>query len=76
MFVGTVGTGTVLELGSEEYNALLPPERRKPGSRAIIDVRVHRVSTVSILFSLALALGSVRFYYDAVLWFRCTLLQI
>lgn len=38
--------GAVLELGSEEYKERLPADKRKPGSRAVIDVKVHRVSTV------------------------------
>ncbi|KAI5115537.1 hypothetical protein M0805_004074 [Coniferiporia weirii] len=39
------GKGTVHELGSSEYNARIPASKRKPGSRAIILVEVHRVGT-------------------------------
>ncbi|KAH6903807.1 hypothetical protein BKA70DRAFT_1300177 [Coprinopsis sp. MPI-PUGE-AT-0042] len=39
------GTGKVFELGTPEYNELLPPEKRQPGSRAIIWVDVHKVGT-------------------------------
>ncbi|EJD04485.1 uncharacterized protein FOMMEDRAFT_155623 [Fomitiporia mediterranea MF3/22] len=39
------GKGTVHELGSLEYNLRIPSEKRKPGSRAVIVVDVHRVST-------------------------------
>ncbi|KAH6910010.1 hypothetical protein BKA70DRAFT_1275872 [Coprinopsis sp. MPI-PUGE-AT-0042] len=39
------GTGKVFELGTPEYNGLLPPEKRQPGSRAIIWVDVHKVGT-------------------------------
>ncbi|PPR01839.1 hypothetical protein CVT24_001727 [Panaeolus cyanescens] len=39
------GTGTVHEFGSPEYNRLLPPGTRQPGSRAAIFINVHKVST-------------------------------
>ncbi|KAF9269727.1 hypothetical protein L218DRAFT_851020 [Marasmius fiardii PR-910] len=39
------GKGKVFEFGTPEYNALLPPEQRKPGSRSVIMVDVHKVST-------------------------------
>lgn len=38
--------GTVHEYGSPKYNALIPAETRKPGSRAAIVVDVYQVSTV------------------------------
>lgn len=34
------------EYGTPEYNALIPAEIRKPGSRAVIVVDVYQVSTV------------------------------
>ncbi|KAI0770951.1 hypothetical protein BD413DRAFT_613479 [Trametes elegans] len=37
------GTGTVHEFGSAEYDALIPPEHRRPGSRAAIVIDVHKV---------------------------------
>ncbi|KAI0259312.1 hypothetical protein BC834DRAFT_833688 [Gloeopeniophorella convolvens] len=40
------GTGTVHEFGTPEYTARLPPSARMPGSRGIISIAVHRVSTV------------------------------
>ncbi|KAG9311772.1 hypothetical protein JVU11DRAFT_8015 [Chiua virens] len=39
------GVGTVHEYGSLEYNALIPAETRKPGSRAAIVVDVYQVGT-------------------------------
>ncbi|KAJ8515107.1 hypothetical protein ONZ45_g7417 [Pleurotus djamor] len=39
------GTGTVYEFGSPEYDELLPPSSRKPGSRAIIMIDVYKVGT-------------------------------
>jgi hypothetical protein len=38
--------GTVREFDTPEYNALIPPGRRKPGSRSAIVVDVHKVLTV------------------------------
>lgn len=38
--------GTVHEFGTPEYDALLPPEKRKPGSRAVIMIDVDKVGTV------------------------------
>ncbi|EEB99435.1 hypothetical protein MPER_00893, partial [Moniliophthora perniciosa FA553] len=35
----------VYELETPEYNALIPPEKRKPGSRSVIMVEVHKVAT-------------------------------
>jgi len=39
------GKGTVYEFGSPEYEALLPPEKRHVGSRAIIMIDVFKAST-------------------------------
>ncbi|KAF8547782.1 hypothetical protein OG21DRAFT_1517024 [Imleria badia] len=39
------GTGTVREFGTPEYDALIPPASRKPGSRAAIVIDVHKVAT-------------------------------
>ncbi|KAK7050335.1 pyridoxamine phosphate oxidase [Favolaschia claudopus] len=39
------GRGTVYEFSTPEFNALVPPESRKPGTRAIILVDVHKVGT-------------------------------
>lgn len=39
--------GTVHELGTPEYEAKIPPSKRKPGSRSVIVINVHRVGTVS-----------------------------
>ncbi|RXW18490.1 hypothetical protein EST38_g7362 [Candolleomyces aberdarensis] len=39
------GTGKVYEFGTPEYDTLLPPEKRQPGSRAVIWVDVHKVGT-------------------------------
>ncbi|KAI0770947.1 hypothetical protein BD413DRAFT_476875 [Trametes elegans] len=39
------GRGTVHELGTPGYAALVPPERRRAGSRAAIVVDVHKVGT-------------------------------
>ncbi|KAG6825267.1 hypothetical protein H0H92_004251 [Tricholoma furcatifolium] len=39
------GKGTVYEFGTPEYNALLPLEKRKVGSRSIIMVDVFKVGT-------------------------------
>ncbi|KAF5382403.1 hypothetical protein D9757_009810 [Collybiopsis confluens] len=39
------GKGTVCEFGTPQYNELLPPSDRHPGSRSIIVVDVERVST-------------------------------
>ncbi|THU80579.1 hypothetical protein K435DRAFT_785377 [Dendrothele bispora CBS 962.96] len=39
------GTGTIHEFGSPEYNALISPEARQPGSRAVIMVDVHKVGS-------------------------------
>lgn len=41
--------GTAYEFGTPEYEALLPPEKRKFGSRAAIVVDVQKVSTVRII---------------------------
>ncbi|KAI0369990.1 hypothetical protein BV20DRAFT_1052885 [Pilatotrama ljubarskyi] len=39
------GTGTVHEFGTPEYDALIPHEKRRPGSRSAIVVDVHKVGT-------------------------------
>ncbi|KAL0565842.1 hypothetical protein V5O48_016180, partial [Marasmius crinis-equi] len=39
------GKGTAYEFGTPEYNALVPPESRQPGSRSVIVVDVHKVAT-------------------------------
>ncbi|KAJ7143790.1 hypothetical protein C8R44DRAFT_827369 [Mycena epipterygia] len=39
------GQGTVYEFGTPEYNSFIPAESRKPGSRSVIVVDVHKVST-------------------------------
>ncbi|KAI0735545.1 hypothetical protein C8Q76DRAFT_712734 [Earliella scabrosa] len=39
------GTGTVHEFGTPEYEKLIPPENRRPGSRAAIVVDVHKVGS-------------------------------
>ncbi len=38
--------GTVHEFGTREYEELIPPEQRRPGSRAAIVVDVHKVGSV------------------------------
>ncbi|KAI0638781.1 hypothetical protein C8Q77DRAFT_1213548 [Trametes polyzona] len=39
------GTGTVHEFGSPEYDALITPETRRPGSRSAIVIDVHKVGS-------------------------------
>ncbi|KAL0565841.1 hypothetical protein V5O48_016179 [Marasmius crinis-equi] len=39
------GKGVVHEFGTPEYNALIPLESRKPGSRSVIMVDVHKVAS-------------------------------
>ncbi|TFK48056.1 hypothetical protein OE88DRAFT_599620 [Heliocybe sulcata] len=39
------GTGSVHEFGTPEYDAFISPEERKPGSRAVIVMDVHKVGT-------------------------------
>ncbi|EAU86841.2 ankyrin repeat domain-containing protein 50 [Coprinopsis cinerea okayama7 len=39
------GVGKVFEFGTPEYDRLLPPQKRQPGSRAVIWIDVHRVGT-------------------------------
>ncbi|KAJ7474748.1 hypothetical protein FB451DRAFT_1246510 [Mycena latifolia] len=39
------GRGTAYEFGTPEYNSFIPAESRKPGSRSVIVVDVHKVST-------------------------------
>ncbi|KAF7973125.1 hypothetical protein HWV62_16162 [Athelia sp. TMB] len=40
-----VRAGTVHEFGTPEYDALIPPHERKPGSRSAIVIDVHKVGT-------------------------------
>ena len=40
------GRGTVHEWGSPEYQRCIPAETRTPGSRSVIVIDVHKVSTV------------------------------
>ncbi|ESK92824.1 pyridoxamine phosphate oxidase [Moniliophthora roreri MCA 2997] len=40
-----LGKGTVYEFGTPEYNSVLSPEQRSPGSRAVIMIDVHKVAT-------------------------------
>ncbi|KAF9020884.1 hypothetical protein BDZ89DRAFT_1093623 [Hymenopellis radicata] len=44
-FNALFGKGVVHEYGSPEYEELLPPEKRQPGSRSVIKVDVHKVGT-------------------------------
>jgi hypothetical protein len=39
------GTGTVYEYGTQEYESFIPPETRKPGSRAAIVIDVYQCQT-------------------------------
>ncbi|KAF7377990.1 Pyridoxamine phosphate oxidase [Mycena sanguinolenta] len=39
------GRGTAYEFGTPEYNNYISPESRKPGTRAVIVVDVHKVGT-------------------------------
>ncbi|KAF8603215.1 hypothetical protein BDV93DRAFT_493889 [Ceratobasidium sp. AG-I] len=39
------GTGIVHELGSSRYEELIPAEERLPGSRAVIEVKIHKVGS-------------------------------
>lgn len=39
------GRGKFYEFGTPEYNALISPETRHPGSRAVIIIDVHKVGT-------------------------------
>ncbi|KAK0200086.1 hypothetical protein DFS33DRAFT_1366884 [Desarmillaria ectypa] len=39
------GRGKSYEFGTPEYNALISPETRHPGSRAVIIINVHKVGT-------------------------------
>ncbi|CCL99968.1 uncharacterized protein FIBRA_01993 [Fibroporia radiculosa] len=39
------GKGTVHEFGTPEYEALLPPDRRRPGSRCAVVMDVEKVGT-------------------------------
>ena len=41
-------TGTIHEIGSQEYEFLLPSSIRQPGSRAVIIIDVFKVGTVRI----------------------------
>ncbi len=44
------GKGTVHEFDTPKYNALIPPEKRQPGSRSVIMQEVEKVSTVRCTF--------------------------
>ncbi|KAF7368769.1 Pyridoxamine phosphate oxidase [Mycena venus] len=39
------GRGTVYEFGSPEFNSFIPPESRKPGTRSVIVVDVHKIGS-------------------------------
>jgi len=39
------GKGTVYEFDTPQYNALISPDKRQPGSRAVIMVDIYQVST-------------------------------
>ncbi|KAJ7763114.1 hypothetical protein DFH07DRAFT_812789 [Mycena maculata] len=39
------GRGTVYEFGTPEYSSFIPAELRKPGSRSVIVIDVHKVGT-------------------------------
>ncbi|KAL1674333.1 hypothetical protein EV122DRAFT_293524 [Schizophyllum commune] len=39
------GTGTVYEYGTPEYERYIPAEKRKPGSRSVILVDIHKVGS-------------------------------
>ncbi|KAL1684723.1 hypothetical protein GGG16DRAFT_129778 [Schizophyllum commune] len=39
------GTGTVYEYGTPEYEQFIPAEKRKPGSRSVILVDIHKVGS-------------------------------
>ncbi|TRM58556.1 hypothetical protein BD626DRAFT_438232 [Schizophyllum amplum] len=39
------GTGTVYEYGTPEYEHYIPAEKRKPGSRSVILIKIHKVGS-------------------------------
>ena len=39
------GKGISYEFGTPEYDALIPPAHRRPGSRSVIMINVHKVGT-------------------------------
>ncbi|KAG8761185.1 hypothetical protein FRC14_006234 [Serendipita sp. 396] len=39
------GTGSVYEVGTAEYDSFVPRSDRKPGSRAVIKIDIHKVGT-------------------------------
>jgi hypothetical protein len=45
--------GFFYELGTPEYNALMPPGKRIPGTRAIIGLDVYKVGTVGQILAFA-----------------------
>lgn len=49
-FADNRNRGTVHEFGTPEYEALMPLRDRKPGSRAVIAIEVHKVRTVRLHF--------------------------
>lgn len=40
-------SGEVYEVGTPEYDSFIPKDHRKPGSRAVIKVNIHKVGFVS-----------------------------
>jgi hypothetical protein len=47
----------VHEFDTPEYNALIPLNKRQPGSRSVIMLHVHKASSVHILSLLSLELN-------------------
>jgi len=45
--------GFFYELGTPEYDALMPPGKRIPGTRAIIGLDVYKVGTVGQILAFA-----------------------
>lgn len=39
------GTGEIFEFGTPEYEAYITPEKRRPGSRSVILIHVHKVGS-------------------------------
>ncbi|KAJ6629376.1 hypothetical protein B0H10DRAFT_1363283 [Mycena sp. CBHHK59/15] len=39
------GHGTVFEFGSPEYSSFIPADARKPGSRSVVLIEIHKVGT-------------------------------
>jgi len=58
-------SGFFHEIGSPEYDALLPSHLRQPGSRAAIGLDIHKVGTVcSIPQALCLVSGRYPHNFD------------